>query len=72
MLFVVKERLTVSSCGSRGEALGGPGPPLSLDQIEAQRVEKNFFRDLPLSQGLDDQPPLPPPNPYLKIWIHPC
>ena len=52
----------------------GPGsPPLSplfLDQTEA---EKNFFWDwaYPLSQGLDDCPPHPPPH-YLKVWIRQC
>ena len=44
---------------------GGPGgPPLFLDQTEAQRAQKNFFGDWPppLSQGLDDRSP-PPPTP---------
>ena len=36
----------------------GPGPPLFLDQTDAQRVEiKCFLRPGPLlSQGLDDRP----------------
>ena len=42
---------------------GGGGvvgaPPLFLDQTQDQRVEKNFFETAPpLSQGLDDCPPL--------------
>ena len=38
----------------------GPGPPLFLDQTDAQRVEKNGFCDqTPLSQGLDDRHPPP-------------
>ena len=49
-----------------GEGPGGPAPspshPLFLDQTEAQRVEKFFWRlSPPLSQGLDDPPPPPPP-----------
>ena len=50
--------------------MGDPGedPLLFLDQTEAQRAEKIFFRDhpppAPLSQGLDDRfPPLPPTSP---------
>ena len=55
---------------------GGPGgPPLFLDQTEAQRAQKNFFGDWPppLSQGLDDRSP-PPPNSllYLNVWIPHC
>ena len=38
---------------------GAPGPPLFLDQTEAQRAKKNVFFETvpppPLSQGLDDQ-----------------
>ena len=50
---------------SRGGA-GESGPPLSLDQTEAQ---KNFLETAPsLSQGLDDRPP-PPTSPYLKVFI---
>ena len=43
----------------------GPGPPLFLDQTDAQRVEiKCFLRPAPLlSQGLDDRPPPPTPHP---------
>ena len=42
-----------------GEGPGVAGPPLSLDQTEVQRAEKNFFETTPpnLSQGLDDPPP---------------
>ena len=32
--------------------MGGPGPPLFLDQIEAREAEKNFFETPPLTQGL--------------------
>ena len=51
-----------------GEGPGGPGPPLFLDQNEARRTEKIFFKagPGPLSEGLDDRPP---PPPYLKVWI---
>ena len=37
------------------------GAPLSLDQTEVQRAEKNFFEATPpnLSPGLDDPPPPP-------------
>ena len=43
-----------------GEGPGGPRPPLFLDQTEARRAEKKFFfrPGPPLSQGLDDRPPL--------------
>ena len=54
------------SGGSRRGARGCRAP-LSLDQTEVQRAEKNFFETTPpnLSQGLDD-----PPSPcYLKVWI---
>ena len=43
--------------GFRGP--GGP-PPLVLDQNEARRAEKKFFKagpPFPLSQGLDDRAP---------------
>ena len=51
------------SGGSSGRARGGGGgawPPLFLDQTEARRAEKIFFfrPGPPLSQGLDDRPPL--------------
>ena len=44
--------------GSRGEA--HPPPPPFFDQNEAQRAKKIFWGDraLPLSQDLDDPPPL--------------
>ena len=46
------------SGGSRGENRGGQAP-LFLDQTEARRAEKYFFRDFPpsLFQALDDRPP---------------
>ena len=58
---------TVKSCTRhahwriQGRDPGGPGLPLFLDQTEARRAEKKFFSrppPLPLSQGLDDWPPL--------------
>ena len=36
---------------------GGACPPLFLDQTEAQRAKKTFFRDCP------------PPSPYLRVWM---
>ena len=54
---------------------GGGATPLILDQTEARKAEKKFFCDRasPLSQGLDDRPSPPPPQPpYLKIWIRHC
>ena len=46
------------SGGSRRGARGCRAP-LSLDQTEVQKAEKNFFETTPpnLSQGLDDPPP---------------
>lgn len=43
---------------SRGRAQGPP-PPLFLDQNEAKRAEKYFWRP----------PPPPNPPPYLEVWI---
>ena len=49
------------------DAREGPGggrlPPLLLDQTEARRAEKVFFKTAPpaLSQGLGDRPHPPPP-----------
>ena len=41
------------------------GPLLSLDQTEARRAEKVFWRPpFALSKGLDDRA-----QPYLKVWI---
>ena len=44
----------------------GEGAPLFLDQNEARRAEKKFFwgQATPLSHGLDDRSPSPPP----LIW----
>ena len=43
----------------QGRGQGDVPPPLFLDQTEARGAEKNFFGDPPpLSQGLDDPPPL--------------
>ena len=65
---------TLPSGGSRGENRGGRAP-LFLDQTEARRAGKYFFRDCPppsssLFQGLDDRPP--PLPPYLKVWFRHC
>ena len=45
------------------EGPGGPGPPppLCLDKTEAPRTEKCFWESA-----------LPPPPPYLKVWIWHC
>ena len=45
-----------ASGGSRGGARGATLPPLSLDQTEARRAEKNFFE-----AG---------PSPYLRVWMN--
>ena len=48
----------------------GPGPPLFLEQTEAQKAQKKVFGDQapppPLSQGLDERPPAP-----LTEGLHP-
>ena len=52
--------LVTDSREGAGGGGGLAGPSLFLDQTEARRSEKNFFRDrLPplLSKGLDDRPP---------------
>ena len=48
--------------------------PLFLDQNEARRAEKNFFRPPPpyLRVWLTVRPPPPPHPPYLKVWVHYC
>ena len=49
-----------------------PAPLLFSDQTEAQRAEK-FFCEIapsPLSLGLDNRPPLPPP-PHLSEGLDP-
>ena len=42
-----------------GESRAGARPALFLDQTEAQRAEKNFFKTapLPVSRGPDDRTP---------------
>ena len=47
----------------------GRGGPLFLDQTEARRVEKMFWRPPPpyLRVWMT-----PPPFPYLKVWIRYC
>ena len=51
----------------------GPGgaAPLFLNQTDARRAEKKFLGDraTPLSKGLVDRLPSPPPSLYLKVWI---
>ena len=44
-----------------GEGPGGLGPPLFLDQTEAQRANKKLLKpgSPPFSKGLDDRPPPP-------------
>ena len=55
-----------------GERSGGPGPPFFLDQTEARRAEKKIFKTaFPLSQGLDDCHPPPPPLPSLSEGLDP-
>ena len=45
--------------------------PIFLDQTEARRAEKNFLGDRPPSylRVWMTTPTLPPPLPYLKVWI---
>ena len=40
------------------EGLGGPVPPLFLDQTKVRRAEKMFLE--------------PPPPPFLKVWVRHC
>ena len=56
-----------------GGSRGGARPPLLfLDQAEARKVEKSFWRlgSPYLREGLDDHPPPTPPN--LKVCIRHC
>ena len=39
--------------------------PLFLDQTEARRAEKKFFKTAPPSL------PTPTPTPYLRVWMNP-
>lgn len=55
-------------CIDSGASRGGAWEanlPLFLDQTEARKAEKNFFKTAP--------PPLPPPTPtpYLRVWMNP-
>ena len=54
-----------------GKGPGGPAPPLFLNHTDARRAEKKFFGDraTPLSKGLVDRHPSPPPSLYLKVRI---
>ena len=51
----------------QGRGPGGPAP-IFLNQTDARRAEKNFFGDraTPLSKGVDDRRPSPPPNPLSR------
>ena len=60
-----------SGVGSRGGVRGG-STPLFLDQTEARRVEKFFWDQPPLSQGLDDRASPPPSFIWLRVWIRHC
>ena len=54
---------------------GGPGgPPLFLDQTEAQRAQKIFSETGPLPYLRAWMTVPPPPNPllYLNVWIPHC
>ena len=57
--------------GCRGGARAGS--PLWLDQTEARRAQKKFLKDRPppLSQGLDDRRPPPPPFPLSGVLDSP-
>ena len=72
--YLVLRTSPLPSKGSRG-GNRGTGPPYFLDQTEARRAGKYFFRDCPpsssLFQGLDDRPP-PPLPPYLKVCFRQC
>ena len=71
--YLVLRTSPLPSKGSRG-GNRGTGPPYFLDQTEARRAGKYFFRDCPpsssLFQGLDDRPP--PLPPYLKVCFRQC
>jgi len=56
-IFLDKFKTVVkqSNGGSRGGTRWDQASPLFLDQIGAQRAEKFFGHQPPLSQGLDDQ-----------------
>ena len=60
LLFNLINNPSTKSVADPGE---GPAPPLFLDQSEARRAEKNFFKTSHpppsprLSQGLDDHTP---------------
>ena len=51
---------TQAQCKTNHWRIQARGPPLFLDQTEAQRAEKKILGDRapPLSQGLDDRDPL--------------
>ena len=54
---------------------GGGGSPLFFDQNEVRRTEKNYFLrpgPLYLRVWMTSPPPLPPPTPYLKVWMRHC
>ena len=54
-------------CIDSGASRGGAWEanlPLFLDQTEARRAEKNFFKTAPPL-------PTPTPTPYLRVWMNP-
>jgi len=66
------KNMRLQRCWIQGRGPGGPGPPLFLDQTEARRAEKFFWRPPPsLSQGLDDRAS-PPSFIWLRVWIRQC
>ena len=62
---------SLTVCTSRQWGIQGrPPSPIYLDQTEARRAEKIFWRPgPPLSQDLDDRHH---PPPYLKVWNGHC
>ena len=65
------ERLVIDFSGETREGARAPLPPLFLIQTDARRAERKIFGDraTPLSKGLVDRRPSPPPSLYLKVWI---
>ena len=63
--ILVKFSNTQKLEGNVSNPVVDPGPPLFLNQTEAQKAKKNFLEITP--------PPPPPlltaPHNYLKVWI---
>ena len=58
-----------TSVADPGEGPGEHAPPYFSTKMRPEGPKKMFLETAaPLSQGLDDRPPLPPPS-YLKVWI---